>query len=95
MTGAFFISALAFLGGIGFGTLYFALLRRAAQHLTSGGSGWLFAAHLVLRLGVVFAGLALLLWAGAGALAILAAGLGFAMARLLATQPARIPRRKE
>lgn len=83
--------ALAFLAGLCAGTLYFALLWRAVRRLTGGGAGWRFGVDSGLRLGLVLGGLGLLLWTGATLPTILAAGLGVALARILATRIAEKP----
>ena len=80
---------LALLAGLAFGGVYFALLWQAAKTLTGEGPGWRFVLELGLRLGLVLAGLWLLIWTGGGAARILAAGLGFALARLVAARLAR------
>ena len=95
MTQTLVVSAIAFLGGVAVGTMYFALLWREANHLTAGGSGLRFVAQFVLRLGLVMAGLGLLFWTGTGAVALLAAGLGFALARFVATRRAGAPARED
>ncbi|MDQ2088943.1 N-ATPase subunit AtpR [Marimonas arenosa] len=76
----------ALAAGFGAGTLYFALLWSSVRHLSGGGSGWRFVLALILRLTVVIGTLAGLVWMGTGLSGILAAMLGVALARLLASR---------
>jgi len=80
----------AFALGFGAGALYFALLWRSVRYFTGGGPGWRFVLALVLRLALVLGTLAGLVWTGAGLSQILAAMLGFALARVLASRLARV-----
>jgi F1F0 ATPase subunit 2 len=86
---------LALAAGFCFGALYFTLLWRAVGRLLGGAAGWRFAFALVLRLGLVLAALAALVWSGGGLPVILAATLGVALSRLLATRFARAGIAKE
>ncbi len=76
----------AFAAGFGVGTLYFALLWRSVRHLTGNGAGWRFVLGLVLRLALIIGALAGLVLTSVGPSGILAAMLGVALARLLATR---------
>lgn len=79
----------ALAAGFAAGTLYFALLWRSVRHFTAGGSGGRFVLALILRLTTVIGTLVGLVWMGTGLSGILAAMLGVALARLLASRLAR------
>jgi hypothetical protein len=75
------------ISGFAFGLLYFATLKRAAALLASGG-GWM--GPFGLTLGRIGAAVIFLLFAARlGAAALLAAFLGFLLARMLALRAER------
>jgi hypothetical protein len=75
---------LALAGGAAFGLIYFRLLRRETARLAQPGAG---AGRLLLglaaRMALALGALALAVAAGAGAAHLLAAALGFTLARQL------------
>ena len=83
--------ALALGLGLLAGGLYFAALWISVRRLTGDG-GWRgFALAMALRLLAILGALGALAWAGAGAAELLAAGIGFVIARVAATRIARRP----
>lgn len=81
-----FASGMA-LAGIAFGLVYFTALRRSVDLYCAGGSGLGLAALTIGRLGA--AALLLGLPAALGAVPLLAAFLGFLIARVVALRTAR------
>lgn len=77
--------------GAGGGALYFAALWHAVRRLGAEGGYGRFALAGALRLGAVLAAVGLVLWLGAGPMALLAAGVGFLAARMAAARLARRP----
>ena len=82
------------MAGAGFGWVYFALLWHGTSRFTQSagqgghGAGWL-VLGFVLRLGLTAGALGLAVLAGAGAPELLAAALGFTLARQVAVRRLR------
>ena len=81
------LAAAMIISGLAFGLLYFATLKRAAALVASGG-GWMGPLGLTLAR-IVAAVIFLSLAAKLGAAALLAAFLGFLLARALALRAVR------
>lgn len=77
----------ALAAGAAFGAVYFGLLARAARGIAEASAGAMllsFAARMALALAAIGAAI----WAGAGAAELLAAALGFTVARQVAVRRA-------
>jgi len=78
--------AAAFVAGLAVGVAYFAWLRRSVTALTGGGGEVRFAVMALLRVALIAALVASALASGVAAGHVLAAGLGFLVARFVATR---------
>jgi F1F0 ATPase subunit 2 len=84
-----FVIILCFVAGLLGGAVYFGAMWRSVQRLAGEESTRSFFIGAFIRLSLLVLGFALLLWAGLGAIEVLAAMLGFLAARMIATRWAK------